>query len=68
MKKYILALILFISGIGCMAAYNIIGSEVAAAGPLVEPFFLIPISLFLMAIGILIGLSMKIVALIRGAK
>ncbi|NFH68194.1 DUF3955 domain-containing protein [Clostridium botulinum] len=43
MKKYILSMIPFVLAMGCVIAYNIIGSEVAADGTLIEPFFLIPI-------------------------
>ena len=43
MKKYILSMIPLILAMGCVIAYNIIGSEVAADGTLIEPFFLIPI-------------------------
>jgi len=39
MKKYLLNLIPFIITIGCVVTFNIIGSEVAPDGTLVEPFF-----------------------------
>jgi hypothetical protein len=38
MKKYLFALIPFILGIGCFAAYIIIGSEVVLDGTLMEAF------------------------------
>ncbi|WP_425447296.1 DUF3955 domain-containing protein [Dethiothermospora halolimnae] len=60
MKKYILSLISFIVGIGCMIAYNIIGSEVALDGTLEEPFFLIPIGYLFIAVGLIIGIIVKI--------
>lgn len=56
MKKYSLALMLFIMGIGCAVAYKIIGSEVAADGTLVEPFFLIPLGYLFMALGIIVSI------------
>ncbi|WP_439743133.1 DUF3955 domain-containing protein [Bacillus pseudomycoides] len=53
MKKYILSLIPFILGIGCLVSFNTIGSKVAADGTLVEPFYLLPIGYSLIAIGII---------------
>ncbi|MTI65620.1 MAG: DUF3955 domain-containing protein [Firmicutes bacterium] len=54
--KNFFALIIFIIGSGCAIIYNIIGSEVSSDGTLVEPFFLIPLSYFFIAISIVIGL------------
>lgn len=56
MKKYLLALISFIVGIGCLVTYNIIGSEVAPDGTLIEPFFLIPMGYLFVAIGIIVSI------------
>lgn len=42
MKKYKVSLFLFSLVILCILAFNMIGSEVAADGTLIEPFFLIP--------------------------
>ncbi len=53
MKKYIFSLISFIIGAGCMIAFNIIGSEVAPDGLLVEPFFLIPIGFLFLFIAVI---------------
>ncbi|MFJ8530210.1 DUF3955 domain-containing protein [Bacillus sp. NPDC094106] len=53
MKKYILSLIPFILGIGCLVSFNTIGSKVAADGTLVEPFYLLPMGYSLLAIGII---------------
>lgn len=64
MKKNILILIPFILGLGCFISYNIIGSEVAPDGTLVEPFFLIPISYLFM----LIGIIASIVSLFRNYR
>lgn len=67
MKKYLLTLISFIIGIGCFVAFNIIGSEVAPDGTLVEPFFLIPIGYLFFFIGI-IGLLVRTVSFYRNTK
>ncbi|WGX77546.1 DUF3955 domain-containing protein (plasmid) [Paraclostridium bifermentans] len=53
MKKNILYSIPFLIAIGCLATFNIIGSEVAKDGTLIEPFFLIPIFWLFSFIGIL---------------
>ncbi|MBE5107893.1 DUF3955 domain-containing protein [Bacillus thuringiensis] len=52
MKKYILSLLPFILGMGCLVSFNMIGSKVAADGTLVEPFYLLPIGYLLIVIGI----------------
>lgn len=52
MKKYLLSLISFILSAICIIAYNIIGSEIAADGALIEPFYLIPIGCLFFGIGI----------------
>lgn len=53
MKKYILSLIPFILGVGCLVSFNMIESKVAADGTLVEPFYLLPIGYLLVAISII---------------
>lgn len=53
MKKNLLILIPFILSFGCFISYNLIGSEIAPDGTLVEPFFLIPMSYLFMLIGII---------------
>lgn len=53
MKRYLFSLISFIIGIGCMLAFNIIGSEIAPDGMLVEPFFLIPMGFLFVFIGVI---------------
>ncbi|PEJ24651.1 DUF3955 domain-containing protein [Bacillus pseudomycoides] len=53
MKKYILTLIPFILGVGCVVSYNTIGSKVASDGTLVEPFYLLPMGYSFLAIGII---------------
>ena len=68
MKKKFLVLIPFIIGIGCMIAYNIIGSEVAPDGRLVEPFYLIPMGFLFVAIGIVLVLAVNIVPCFRKCK
>ena len=68
MKKKFLILIPFIMAIGCIVALNIIGSEVAPDGTLLEPFYLIPMSYIFMAIGIILVLTVKIVSFFRKSK
>lgn len=68
MKKYLLALIPFIAGIGCWLAYAIIGSEVAPDGTLLEPFFLIPFGYLFTAIGMLLGVAVSAVSLFRDPR
>ncbi len=64
MKKNLLILIPFILAVGCFIAYNIIGSEVAPDGTLIEPFFLIPMTYLFM----LIGIIASIVSFFRNSK
>ena len=68
MKKKFLVLIPFIIGIACMVAFNIIGSEVAPDGTLLEPFYLIPMSFLFMVIGIILVLTVNIVSFFRKSK
>lgn len=68
MKKYLLALILFIVGIGCFVTFNIIGSEVAPDGTLQEPFFLLPMGFLFVVIGIILVLAFGTRSLFRKAK
>ncbi|MBY0754158.1 DUF3955 domain-containing protein [Clostridium sardiniense] len=57
MKKFIYLLPFGLS-FCCLISFNIIGSEVAPDGTLVEPFFLIPIAYIFLFIGI-ISVSIK---------
>ncbi|NKF07336.1 DUF3955 domain-containing protein [Clostridium gasigenes] len=68
MKKYILALIPFIIGVVCFITFEIIGSEVAADGTLVEPFFLIPIGFLFLAISVIITIVVRISAFYFNTK
>lgn len=52
MKKNIITLIPFLITIGCLIAFNFIGSEVLPNGMLKEPFYLIPIAWLFLLIGI----------------
>ncbi len=56
------AIVLIVAGLGCFAAYSVIGSEVAEDGTLVEPFFLIPVAWLLL----LTGGMLAIATFIRG--
>ncbi|WP_195335328.1 DUF3955 domain-containing protein [Paraclostridium bifermentans] len=55
MKKYLLAIIPFILGVACFVSYNIIGSEIARDGTLIEPFGLIPIGFLLISLSIIVS-------------
>ena len=52
MKKYLISIISFLIGAGCMITYNIIGTEVAADGTLIEPFALLPLGYIFLFIGV----------------
>lgn len=57
MKKiYLLPIISLTIGISCAVAYDVIGSEIAPDGTLIEPFALIPIGWLFIFIGIISGL------------
>ncbi|CEK30662.1 lipoprotein [[Clostridium] sordellii] len=60
MKKYIINLIPFILGIGCLGSFSFIGSKVLEDGTLSEPFFLILTAYLLFFIGI-IGLIVRFI-------
>lgn len=51
MKK-IITIAALLAGVGCFLVFQIIGSEVAADGTLVEPFYVLPIGYLCMVIGI----------------
>ena len=55
MKRAAIALIL--AGLGCVIAFQVIGSSVADDGTLVEPFFLIPIAWLLFLAGGILGIA-----------
>lgn len=63
MKKYLFTMIPFILGIICFVSYNIIGSEVAPDGTLIEPFGLIPIGFLLISLSIIVSFIMSTWAL-----
>lgn len=56
MKQYTLTLISLAITFACGFAYQIIGSEIASDGTLIEPFFLIPISYMFLAISLISAL------------
>lgn len=68
MKKYLISAILVLIGIACFISYNIIGSEVAADGTLIEPFFLIPIGFLAIFLGIASSLMLSIWAMMHNPK
>ncbi|EOP67376.1 hypothetical protein KOW_04185 [Bacillus cereus VDM006] len=53
MKKYILTLLSFLIGIGCIVSHNIIGSTVASDGKPIEPFYLLPIGFSFIALALI---------------
>jgi hypothetical protein len=53
MKKYLTPSILIILSIGCLIAYNLIGSSIDANWILIEPFWLIPTWYLLLFIGVI---------------
>ena len=55
MKRAAIALML--AGLGCVIAFQVIGSSVADDGTLVEPFFLIPIAWLLFLAGGILGIA-----------
>lgn len=63
MKKYLFTITSFILGVACFVSYNIIGSEIAPDGTLVEPFALIPIGFLLISISIIVASIMSTWAL-----
>lgn len=63
MKKYLFTITPFILGVICFIAFNIIGSEVAPDGTLVEPFGLIPVGFLLISISLIASLIMSTWAL-----
>ncbi|MGL5256546.1 MAG: DUF3955 domain-containing protein [Proteocatella sp.] len=68
MKKYLVSIIFVLIGVACSISYNIIGSEVAADGTLVEPFFLIPIGFLSIFLSIITGLIISLKARFRNPK
>lgn len=68
MKKYLISAILVLIGIACFISYNIIGSEVAADGTLIEPFFLIPIGFLAIFLAIASSLMLSIWAMMHNPK
>ena len=68
MKKYLISAILVLIGIACFISYNIIGSEIAADGTLIEPFFLIPIGFLAIFLSIASSLMLSIWAMMHNPK
>lgn len=63
MKKYLFTITPFILGVVCFVYYNIIGSEIAPDGTLIEPFGLIPIGFLLISLSIIVSFIMSTWAL-----
>ena len=60
MVKYLVPLLFLLLGLACHVAFRIIDAQIELDGPLVEPFFLIPIGYLLYALGIITGLIIRI--------
>jgi hypothetical protein len=52
---------LMLGAFGCIIAFNVIGSEVAEDGTLVEPFFLIPLAWLLLISGGMLAIATFII-------
>lgn len=66
MKKNIITIIPFLITIGCIIAFNLIGSEVLPDGTLQEPFFLIPIAWLFLLIGIVsVVIRLSLLAVVK---
>lgn len=64
-KRYLISLIPLVISAGCMIFYKAIGSSVAEDGSLVEPFFLIPIAWLFFIAGIVAGIILGIMGIVR---
>lgn len=58
-------LVSFLASLGCIVAYNAIGSYVAADGTLVEPFGFIPLAYLFALFALISGAGLLIVSLIK---
>lgn len=56
-----------ITGIGCILAFNLIGSTVDESGMVQEPFFLIPLGIITFLMGIVVGV-LALVSRIKDKK
>lgn len=68
MKKYIFTIASFVVAVICGVSYNIIGSEVAQDGTLVEPFFLIPLTYLFLLIAIVSAIAVAAVSFVKSRK
>ena len=62
-KRYLIAIIPFVLGIGCFITYNVIGAEITADGTLVEPFVLLPLGWGLIVVGIVCSIVLSAIRL-----
>lgn len=65
MKKSLFAAVPFLLWIGCICAYNAVGSHIAPDGTLVEPFFLIPLGYLFFTLGVICITVAALRALVR---
>ncbi|GGE80270.1 DUF3955 domain-containing protein [Priestia taiwanensis] len=67
-KKYLFIGIPLLLTIACMISFQLIGSEVAPDGTLVEPFFLLPIGYLFLAISIVSAILIGITSFMKTVK
>ncbi len=67
-KKHLLASTLIFLGIICIISFYMIGSKVEPDGTLVEPFFLVPLSILLVFSGITALLLMAIISVVKKSR
>ncbi|MBD8007258.1 DUF3955 domain-containing protein [Bacillus norwichensis] len=67
-KKLLLASTLIFLGIICIISFHMIGSKVEPDGTLVEPFFLVPLSILLVFSGITALLLMAIISVVKKSR
>lgn len=65
MKKYKVSIIFLLVSIICFLSFNIIGSEVAPDGTLIEPFFLVGIGSFSFVLSIISFIVATVFRMVR---
>jgi hypothetical protein len=64
-KSWLIAIVPLLVGAGCLISFNLIGSEVAPDGTLIEPFWMLPVGYLFVAIGLVAGLTMLLRRLLK---
>jgi len=60
MKKYTIAAVSFLMGVGGLATFMIIGTKIAPGETLIEPFWMVPVSYMFILIGIVLAIIIAI--------